>query len=40
MMMMMAERRPNKKMEAERTLRVGNRLMRGAMAIEPTHWKA
>lgn len=39
-MMMMAERRPKRKMEAERTLRVGKRLMRGAMAIEPTHWKA
>jgi len=38
--MMIAESKPKKKIEEERTVFVGKRLMRGAIAIEPTHWKA
>ena len=32
-----AVRRPNVRMARERTDRVGKRLMRGAMRIDPTH---
>lgn len=40
MMTTRAERRPKQRMAPERTDFVGKRRIRGAMAMEPTHWKA